>query len=104
MIEEIPLTMCPLSNVKLRVFDQMRDHNLRRLLNKGVKVTVNSDDPAYFGGYVGDNYIAVAEALGLDQWDVVRFARNSIEATFLDDAARERLILELEDYVAGAGE
>ena len=104
VIEEIPLTMCPLSNVKLRVFDQMRDHNLRRLLNKGVKVTVNSDDPAYFGGYVGDNYVAVAEALGLDQWDVVRLARNSIEATFLDDAAKERLILELEDYVAGAGE
>jgi len=100
VLEEIPLTMCPLSNVRLRVFDEMRDHNLRRLLNRGVKVTVNSDDPAYFGGYVGDNYVAVTEALGLDQWDVVRLARNSIEASFLDEAAKERLVLELEDYVA----
>jgi len=99
VIEEIPLTMCPLSNIKLGVFDQMKDHSLRRLLNRGVKVTVNSDDPAYFGGYVGDNYLAVAEALGLDEWDVVRIARNSIEATFLDQAAKERLVTELEAYV-----
>lgn len=101
---EIPLTMCPLSNIKLRVFDRLEDHNLRRLLNRGVKVTINSDDPAYFGGYVGDNYIAVTEALGLDQWDVVRLARNSIEATFLSPAAKEALISELEAYVAEAGE
>jgi adenosine deaminase len=95
---EIPLTMCPLSNVKLGVFDRLEDHNLWRLLNRGVKVTINSDDPAYFGGYVGDNYIAVTEALGLDLWDVVRLARNSIEATFLDIEAKERLITELEAY------
>jgi adenosine deaminase len=101
---EIPLTMCPLSNVKLGVFDRLEDHNLRRLLNRGVKVMINSDDPPYFGGYVGDNYIAVTEALGLDQWDVVRLARNSIEATFLDVEAKERLITELETYVETNGE
>jgi adenosine deaminase len=101
---EIPLTMCPLSNVKLGVFDRLEDHNLWRLLNRGVKVTINSDDPAYFGGYVGDNYIAVTEALGLDLWDVVRLARNSIEATFLDIEAKERLITELEAYVASVDE
>ena len=102
--ENRPLTMCPLSNVKLRVFDRLGDHNLMRLLNRGIKVTVNSDDPAYFGGYVGDNYIAVAEALYLDQWDLVRLARNSIEAAFLHPDAKERLVTELEMYVAAAAE
>jgi adenosine deaminase len=101
---EIPLTMCPLSNMKLGVFDRLEDHNLRRLLNRGVKVTINSDDPAYFGGYIGDNYIAVTEALGLDLWDVLRLARNSIEATFLDRETKERLIMELEAYVASGDE
>ncbi len=101
--EQIPLTMCPLSNVKLRVFDTLDAHNLARLLNRGVKVTVNSDDPAYFGGYVGDNYVAVTEALNLDEWDVVRLARNSIEATFLDPDAKEALVLQLEAFVAASG-
>jgi adenosine deaminase len=96
--------MCPLSNIRLRVFDRLEDHNLRRLLNRGVKVMINSDDPPYFGGYVGDNYLAVTEALGLDLWDVVRLARNSIEATFLDAAAKEALISELEAYVAASTE
>lgn len=98
--EEIPLTMCPLSNVKLRVFDRMGEHNLARLLNRGVKVTVNSDDPAYFGGYVADNYLAVAEGLGLDEWDLVRLARNSFDAAFLTPAERDPLIAELDAYAA----
>ncbi|MCH7845500.1 MAG: adenosine deaminase [Acidobacteria bacterium] len=101
LVEEgIPLTICPLSNLKLGVFERLQDHNLKRLLNRGVKVTINSDDPSYFGGYIGDNYVAVAEALNLDQWDLVRLARNSIEATFLGPAVKERLITELETYVA----
>ncbi|MCH8900602.1 MAG: adenosine deaminase [Acidobacteria bacterium] len=101
LVEEgIPLTICPLSNLKLGVFERLQDHNLKRLLNRGVKVTINSDDPSYFGGYIGDNYVAVAEALTLDQWDLVRLARNSIEATFLGPAVKERLITELETYVA----
>ena len=98
--EGIPLTMCPLSNVKLGVFDRLEDHSLVRLLNRGVKVTINSDDPAYFGGYIGDNYIAVAEAFGLDEWDLVRLARNSIDATFLPVAEKEALLAELEEYAA----
>jgi adenosine deaminase len=69
-----------------------------------VKVTINSDDPAYFGGYIADNYVAVADALNLDQWDLVRLARNSIEATFLGPAAKERLVLELEQYVEASAE
>ena len=97
--EAIPLTMCPLSNLKLGVFEDLEDVSVMRLLNRGVKVTINSDDPAYFGGYIADNYVAVAEALNLDQWDLVRLARNSIEATFLGPAVKERLVFELEQYV-----
>jgi len=99
--EGIPLTMCPLSNIKLRVFDRLEDHNLKRLLDRGVKVTVNSDDPAYFGGYLTDNYLAVQQALGLTRHDVAALARNAIEATFLGDGARSTLLSELEDHLAG---
>ena len=82
--EQIPLTVCPLSNVRLRVFDRMEDHNLKRLLEAGVRVTVNSDDPAYFGGYLLENYLAVQRALGLTRAEIMTLARNSIEASFLD--------------------
>jgi adenine deaminase len=78
--EQIPLTVCPLSNIKLRVFDTMRDHNLKAMLDRGLKVTVNSDDPAYFGGYIEDNYVAAAEALGLTEEELAQIAKNSFEA------------------------
>lgn len=81
--ERIALTICPLSNVKLRVFDTLRDHNLKRLLDAGVKVTINSDDPAYFGGYIGENYIATAEALGLTREEIATIAKNSFDASFV---------------------
>ncbi|NNC92314.1 MAG: adenosine deaminase [Acidimicrobiia bacterium] len=97
--QSIPLTMCPLSNVKLRVFDDMADHNLKRLLQRGVRVTINSDDPAYFGGYVGDNYLAVAEALDLSRADLAQLARNSLEAAFLPNGRRAELLAELEAFV-----
>jgi adenosine deaminase len=100
MRDQIPLTMCPLSNIKLKVFDRMADHNLERLLDLGVKVTVNSDDPAYFGGYVLDNFLAVADGLNLTREDIVRLARNSIEASFMPDADKTPLLDEL-DTVAG---
>ncbi|MEA3511315.1 MAG: adenosine deaminase [Actinomycetota bacterium] len=97
--KQIPLTMCPLSNVKLRVFGRLEDHNLKRLLNSGVRVTINSDDPAYFGGYVLDNYVATAEALDLSREDLVVLARNSIEATFLSDDQKASLLDELDDVL-----
>jgi adenosine deaminase len=75
--------VCPLSNVKLRVFRTMADHNLKRLLDTGLCVTINSDDPAYFGGYVAENYRAAAQALGLGRNDIVRLAKNSFTASFL---------------------
>ena len=96
----IPLTMCPLSNLKLRVFDRLEDHNLKQLLDAGLNVTINSDDPAYFGGYVAANYVALCDALQLTRSDVEALARNSLEAAFLDDAARDALLDELAAYVA----
>ncbi len=79
---KIPLTVCPLSNLKLRVVNEMREHNLKRLLDAGLCVTINSDDPAYFGGYLLDNYVAVAEALDLSDKDLEQLASNSMNARF----------------------
>ncbi|MDH3194453.1 MAG: adenosine deaminase, partial [Acidimicrobiia bacterium] len=83
--DRIPLTMCPLSNLKLKVVDNLAHHPLRRLLHSGVKVTINSDDPAYFGGYLGDNYSAITSALGLEREELVDLARHSLEAAFLPE-------------------
>ena len=94
--EQIPLTVCPLSNVKLRVFPSLEQHNLGRLLHRGVRVTVNSDDPAYFGGYIAENYTATAAALGLTADDVFQLARNSFLASFLDDADQRRHLAEID--------
>jgi adenosine deaminase len=81
----VPLTVCPLSNVKLKVFPRLADHNLKRLLRAGLRVTINSDDPSYFGGYLGDNYTACVQALGLTAADVYRLARNGFSASFLSE-------------------
>jgi adenine deaminase len=81
--ERMPLTVCPLSNVKLKVYADMQQHNLKRMLDRNVCVTVNSDDPAYFGGYVVENYLAVQEALNLSKADIVQLVSNSIEASWL---------------------
>ena len=98
--ERIPLTMCPLSNQRLKVFPDLRDHNLAEMMDAGVVVTVNSDDPAYFGGYVGDNYLAIAGALNLDRDHLVQLARNSIEASFLPEDRKAVLQDEITAYVA----
>jgi adenosine deaminase len=97
--DAVPLTMCPLSNVKLRVFDTLATHNLKRLMERGARVTVNSDDPAYFGGYIGDNYLAVADALALTPADMIVLARNSLEAAFVTDERRKALLAELDEFV-----
>jgi adenosine deaminase len=96
--ERIPLTMCPLSNVKLRVFDKLESHNLKHLLERGLCVTVNSDDPAYFGGYLLENYLAVQEALALTREQLTLLARNSIEASFLAPADKRRWLDAIEAY------
>ncbi len=84
----IPLTVCPLSNLRLRVVEDLRQHNLKRLLDRGLCVTVNSDDPAYFGGYVLANYMAVTQALDLSVADLRQLAKNSIEAAWMDAPAK----------------
>ena len=99
---QTPLTVCPLSNLALCVVDDLADHNLRRLLDAGLKVTINSDDPAYFGGYVADNYVAVATALGLSRAELARCARNSLEACFAPEAQRQAWASELDAYLSSA--
>lgn len=96
--EAVPLTVCPLSNVKLKVFPRIEDHNLKRLLDRGLCVTVNSDDPAYFGGYVLENYLAVQQGLGLSRQDLVQLARNSIRASFLPAADQQRWDAAIQAY------
>ncbi|HTW84059.1 MAG TPA: adenosine deaminase [Candidatus Sulfotelmatobacter sp.] len=99
--ERVPLTVCPFSNVKLRVVDTLRDHPLARMLEAGLCATVNSDDPAYFGGYVGENLAGVADALRLGTSELVTLARNSFEASFIDGAVRDGYLARL-DAVTGA--
>ena len=88
--EQIPLTVCPLSNVKLRVFPELGAHNFRTMLERGLCVSINSDDPAYFGGYIGENYTATADALGLTRDQMVQVAKNSFRASFLDEQDQAR--------------
>jgi adenosine deaminase len=99
--ERVPLTVCPMSNVKLRVVDRMEDHPLARMLAAGLAVTINSDDPAYFGGYIGDNYAAVAAALGLSREQMAAIARTSLEASFASPDEKAALLAEHAAYAAG---
>ena len=89
---QVPLTVCPLSNIKLKVFNNIKQHNLQNLLNEGLCVTINSDDPAYFGGYVNKNYQACIDAFELTQDTVVQLARNSFKASFLSDEQKAQAI------------
>lgn len=98
--EQIPLTVCPFSNVALRVVDRLEDHPLPSMIGGGLLVSVNSDDPAYFGGYVADNYEGVAKAFELSEGDVVSLARNSIVSSFADEARKSELLAELNRHSA----
>jgi len=98
--EQVPLTVCPLSNVKLRVFPSLREHNLPLLLDRGLLVTINSDDPPYFGGYVEENFRGVVETFGLGVGDVAQLARNSFVASFLDDSAKARHLATIDAALA----
>lgn len=92
------LTVCPLSNLKLCVVKDMSKHPIRQMLDLGIKATVNSDDPAYFGGYMNDNYLAIAQSLSLSKQDILTLAHNGINASFLDDAQKQALRDKLEAY------
>lgn len=99
--EQVPLTVCPTSNVALKVVDQMSQHPLPAMIGAGLLVSVNSDDPAYFGAYVGDNYRGVRDHLVLDDATIMALARNSIVSSFLDETRKSALISDLEAVSAG---
>ena len=95
---QIPLTVCPLSNTKLCVFDRMEDHNLKQLLDAGLRVMINSDDPAYFGGYLNANFHAVWQALKLSREELLQLAKNSFLSSFLSEPAKLKHLHEIEQY------
>ncbi len=101
--EQVPLTVCPLSNVALKVVDHISDHPLPTMVDSGLKVSVNSDDPAYFGGYIGDNYEALVDGLGFSDEQVADVARNSIVSSFLPEAEKAPLLAEI-DVLLATGE
>jgi adenosine deaminase len=98
----VPLTVCPLSNVKLRVFPSLKAHNLKYLLERGLCVSIHSDDPAYFGGYLADNYLAIGQALDLSRMEILQLARNAVEASFLPEDEKQALQSEI-DTLNNAG-
>jgi adenosine deaminase len=98
--ERMPLTVCPLSNIKLKVFAAVEDHNIKRLLERGLCVTVNSDDPAYFGGYLLENFVAIERGLGLTQAELATLARNSFEASFLEPADKRHWLAAVDAYAS----
>lgn len=100
--EAVPLTVCPLSNLKLCVVDELPAHPLKRMLRLGLKATINSDDPAYFGGYLAENWISTAHALGLTRDELVTLARNSFTGSFLSPGEIAIHLTEIDNYVASS--
>ncbi|MBV8490421.1 MAG: adenosine deaminase, partial [Candidatus Eremiobacteraeota bacterium] len=101
--QRVPLTVCPLSNVRLHVVESLEKHPLARMLDRGLMATCNSDDPAYFGGYVADNFERTARALDLGDAQLLALARNSFEASFIDDSTRNGYLAELDAFAATGG-
>ena len=97
---QVPLTVCPLSNVRLKVFESLEHHNVKLLLERGLCVSIHSDDPAYFGGYLTENYLAVQRATALEPADIVQLARNGVKASFLPDMEKEKLLNEIHQYAS----
>jgi adenosine deaminase len=101
-VDRIPLTVCPLSNQKLCVFPKLADHNIRELLDAGLVATINSDDPAYFGGYMNDNFVQTFAATGLDASHAYQLAKNSFEASFIDASMKKKYVEQLDEVFATA--
>jgi adenosine deaminase len=99
--ERMALTVCPLSNLRLRVVEDLKAHPLRRMMDKDLVVTLNSDDPAYFGGYVNDNYRAVSDALLLNRDEIAAIVRNGFHASLMSDAEKQKALAEVERVLAG---
>ena len=97
--DQIPLTVCPLSNVKLKVFKKLEDHNLNILMGKGLLTTVNSDDPAYFGGYLNKNFIECHLALHLEKEDIKKLVINSFKSSFLNEKKKDNWIEKINNLI-----
>ncbi|WP_245731380.1 adenosine deaminase [Kriegella aquimaris] len=95
---QIPLTLCPLSNLELKVVPDLKEHPLVKMMERNLLVTINSDDPAYFGGYMNENYLAVAQALHLSKKQIVQLAKNSFEASWLSKPEKQKIMLQIEEY------
>jgi adenosine deaminase len=98
--EQVPLTVCPLSNIRLCVFPEMKQHNLLQLLEAGLCVTVNSDDPAYFGGYLNENFLALRQDLDLTREQALHLVKNGFKASFLSQAEAQRQLQAVDEYCA----
>ena len=96
--KQMPLTVCPLSNLELKVVEDLKNHPLLQLMDAGLMVTINSDDPAYFGGYMNENYIQIAFALNLSKKQITKLAKNSFKSSFLSKSEKEKLIHQVESY------
>jgi adenosine deaminase len=101
--QQVPLTVCPLSNIKLHVFETMAQHNLKQLLERGLCVTINSDDPAYFGGYLAENFSQVEAALHLTNDQLIQLAKNSFQAAFISDRTKQTYFNEIDTIAANFG-
>ena len=98
---KMPLTVCPLSNLKLKVVKEMGKHPLKEMMRSGIMVTVNSDDPAYFGGYMNENFLALANSLVLSKDDIILLVKNSFEASFLDKSEKSEMIRRVDKFASG---
>ena len=96
--KQIPLTICPLSNIELKVVDDLKNHPLLELMDAGLMVTINSDDPAYFGGYMNENYSRIASALKLSKKQITELTINSFKSSFLPNSDKEKMIRKIEEY------
>lgn len=96
---QIALTVCPLSNTKLKVFETMQEHNIKKMLDFGINVTINSDDPAYFGGYLNENFIAVYKALDLSKQQIIQLAKNSFNSSFISIEEKQDYIKQIDEFV-----
>jgi len=99
---QIPLTLCPLSNIKLKNVDKLENHSAKKMLEKGMLVTINSDDPSYFGGYINENLIAISEALDLTKQQIITLAKNSFKASFIPEERKAELIKLVDNYANGS--
>ncbi len=95
---QMPLTVCPLSNLELKVVTDLKDHPMAKMLELGLMATVNSDDPAYFGGYMNENYLSIAEALNLSKQQITELAKNSFKASWLSDQEKDQMIAKIDTY------